>query len=120
MSNNGDESSDSYPSVSEDSSDDGYSDEDIEYRHYVNPLMRYIPEAMRSEVRKMCKDTARVYGKRDAVRRISLHYKVVNDKTETCMQEGCNKLTNGKCARCHVFLCTDSKSDCFEKFHDID
>eukprot|EP00102_Acyrthosiphon_pisum_P024155 XP_016661365.1 PREDICTED: uncharacterized protein LOC107884226 isoform X2 [Acyrthosiphon pisum] len=59
MSNNGDESSDSYPSVSEDSSDDGYSDEDIEYRHYVNPLMRYIPEAMRSEVRKMCKDTGK-------------------------------------------------------------
>jgi len=60
MSKNGDESSDSDPSVSEDSSDDGYSDDGIEYRHYNNPLMRFVPEGMRSDIRKLCKDSGKV------------------------------------------------------------
>lgn len=34
------------------------------------------------------------------------------------MQEDCDKLTSGKCGRCHVFLCIDSENDCFTKFHD--
>jgi len=48
------------------------------------------------------------------------HYPIVEDKTETCMQEDCNELTLVKCGTCHAFLCRDTKNDCFTKFHNID
>jgi len=59
MSKNGNESSDQDSSLTEDSSDDGYSDDGIEYRHYFNPLMYYVPREMRSTVRKLAKDTGK-------------------------------------------------------------
>lgn len=58
MSKNENESSED-SSLSEDSSDDGYSDDGVEYRHYFNPLMYYVPREMRSDVRKLCKDTGK-------------------------------------------------------------
>ncbi|XP_060864609.1 uncharacterized protein LOC132940836 [Metopolophium dirhodum] len=119
MSKNGDESSDSDPPVSEGSSTDGYSDDGIEYRHYINPIMHLVPEENRSYVRKLCKDTARVYAKRVPIKRATLHYPIVEDETKTCMQEDCKNMTLMKCGTCHAFLCVDSKNNCFTKFHDI-
>lgn len=59
MSKNGNESSEEYSSMSEDSSDDGYSDNQGGYRQYFNPLMYYIPREMRSGLRKLCKDSGK-------------------------------------------------------------
>ena len=63
---------------------------------------------------------ARISAGRDIVRRRVEHFRIVQEQTETCMYENCNKLTSGKCGRCHVFLCIDSESCCFNKFHEID
>lgn len=60
MMENSDESSDSDPPVSEESSEDGYSNDELEYRYYINPIMRYVPENMRTDVRRLCKDTGKV------------------------------------------------------------
>jgi len=62
---------------------------------------------------------AQVLSNHPIQRRIE-HNPIVQDQRETCMYENCNKLTTGKCGRCHVFLCIDSKKDCFKKFHESD
>ncbi|KAL5238476.1 hypothetical protein ACI65C_005886 [Semiaphis heraclei] len=120
MSKNGYWNSDHCVAMDEDSSDDGYSYDEFDQHKHYNAMLYYVPEEMQPYVRGLLGNSARIKENIEPIRRIVEHIPIVQDQREVCMYENCNKLTSGKCGRCHVFLCIDSENDCFKNFHETD